>query len=261
MHTQLAGTRPEELLMIEADSRKVVKEILAAMKRIFSDSTRGARERAWKKFCTERGKAEVRKLINNPAKPLNQFEDFLTFKEWVLVENDLLSMVPPEPGTTPLPPGHVRLFHYINIRDGDQEDAVLRNVMTNGLDISKARGHIYQEPDAVWASTQVPGNHKIFVEFFVPIGDARWGIGRPKDQKDADWLHKTGANVTFQDSIRPDEIVAVHLPWHRTYRYLVENNMVPEVLAGEYDYLLDKPDSDEARAIMHIKQNAGSSPR
>jgi hypothetical protein len=66
-----------------SDSRQVTKSILAAMQTVFKNSTRGARERAWNKFTTERGKAEVRKLINNPERPLNHFEDFLTFREWL----------------------------------------------------------------------------------------------------------------------------------------------------------------------------------
>ena len=69
--------------MSMADSRQVVKAILSAMKGIFQNSTRGARERAWNRFCTERGKAEVRRLINNPAMQISKFEDFLTFKEWL----------------------------------------------------------------------------------------------------------------------------------------------------------------------------------
>lgn len=69
--------------MSQSDSRKIVQSLLVAMKGLFQNSTRGARERAWNKFCTERGKAEVRKLINNPSLGLNHFDDFLTFKEWL----------------------------------------------------------------------------------------------------------------------------------------------------------------------------------
>jgi hypothetical protein len=167
-----------------------------------------------------------------------------------------INEVPSEPGSTPVPQDHVRLYHYINLRDGTSEEQALANVRQNGIDIKKARGSTYGEPNVVWGSTQMPHRGKIFIEFSVSMNDPRWGIGRPKSHADVDWLHKSGANVTFSDSIRPDEIIAIHLPWHGTYRYLIKHNMIDNVKAGEYDHLLDKPESDEARAIQYIKSHA-----
>jgi hypothetical protein len=69
--------------MSQADSRQIVKSLLSSMKTLFKNSTRGARQRAWDKFYSERGNAEVRKLINNPSITLNHFDAFLTFKEWL----------------------------------------------------------------------------------------------------------------------------------------------------------------------------------
>jgi hypothetical protein len=165
--------------------------------------------------------------------------------------------VPPAPGTVPIPPGNVRLYHYINLRTGQTEEQALESVRQTGIDISKSRGHTYAEPNVVWASTQIPNRGKIFLEFFMPADDARWLIGRPRTPEDVDWLHKSGADVTFRDSIGPDEIIAIHLPWHETYRYLKENDITPRVLEGEFDNLLDKPESKEARAIQYIKDKFG----
>ncbi|NIQ15291.1 MAG: hypothetical protein GTO02_13125 [Candidatus Dadabacteria bacterium] len=118
-----------------------------------------------------------------------------------------------------------------------------------------ARGSTYGEPNVVWASTQLPNRDKIYVEFFIPMDDPRWQIGKPRSQKDVDWLHGSGADVNFSDSIKPNEIIAIHLPWHHSYRYLVKNNMISQALEGEFDYL--KPDSDEAKAVSYIKRRFG----
>lgn len=175
------------------------------------------------------------------------------FKLWL--ESIELDDVPPEPGSTPIPPDSVRLYHYITLHKGGftEEQAAIDSLKKNGIDIKLSRGSTYGEPNVVWGSTQKPHRNKIYVEFAIPMNDPRWLIGKPRSQADVDWLNKSGGDVTFGSSIKPEEIIAIHMPWHHTYRYLVSHNMIPEVLAGEYDYLLDKPDSDEARAIQYIK--------
>jgi hypothetical protein len=171
----------------------------------------------------------------------------------------LLREVPKPPGETPIPADHVRLYHYISSYKGGQkpesEEQMAENIKNGGIDISKARGHIYGEPDVVWASTRPPGKHKVFAEFDIHKDDPRWGIGKPRTPGDVDWLNKGDVHVTFGGSIEPHEIKAVHLPWHGTYRYLQSHNMFPEVLAGDYDYLLKDPESDEAKAINYIKSH------
>jgi hypothetical protein len=175
--------------------------------------------------------------------------DFLTIYQRVAALTD----VPPPPGSTPLSPDHVRLYHYTHLQKGMTEEQVVENLKQHGLDIKKAKGSSYGEPNVIWGSTQVPNRNHIFTEFAVHKDDPRWGIGRPRTTKDVEWLNKSGGDVTFQDSIRPEDFIAIHVPWHDTYRYLVEHDMVNDVVNGEYDYLLDKPDSKEAKAIQYIK--------
>ena len=167
------------------------------------------------------------------------------------------SGVPPAPGTTPIPPGHVRLYHYFSVRNakGQSDEDLVNSVKKDGLDIKRAKGSQYGEPNAVWASSQMPERGHRFVEFDMPVDDPRWIQMVNKDQATADRLNKNGGNFSFAGSIRPEEIIAVHLPWHGTYRYLVSHNMIPRVLAGEFDNLLDDPDSPEAKAIKYIKSN------
>lgn len=166
-------------------------------------------------------------------------------------------VVPAAPGTTPIPDDHVRLYHYTQRREGQTHEHAATSLQQGGIDINRSRTTTYGEPHVVWASTSKPDRGKVFAEFSVHKDDPRWGIGRPKAPGDVDWLHRSGADVTLTDSIKPHEILAVHVPWHDTYRYLHEHEMIPRVLEGEFDHLLDKPDSKEAQAISYIKQRHG----
>lgn len=169
--------------------------------------------------------------------------------------------VPLAPGTIPIPADHVRLYHYISSGKGGQdlesEEQMAENLRRGGIDISKARGSTYGEPNVVWGSTKPPGRHKVFAEFDIHKNDPRWLIGRPRRSEDVDWLNKGNIDVTFSGSIKPKEIIAVHVPWHNTYRYMKEHNMFPDVLNGDYDYLLKDPEGDEAKAISYIKSHHG----
>ena len=155
--------------------------------------------------------------------------------EWAAQEE-----VPPEPGTTPIPPDHVRLYHYTKLPQAPGGADYIKHLAaialkTNGLDIKKAIGHTYGEPDVVWASVQMPDRGKVFAEFSVSINDPRfvypWGRGQAPR-----------GDCQFQESIHPNEFLAVHEPWHRHYRYLVKNNLIEACKNGEYDYLLNTPE-------------------
>jgi hypothetical protein len=127
-------------------------------------------------------------------------------------------LVPPEPGTTPIPDGHVRLYHYTQA-PGD----VIAN---EGLRLDKAKGETYGEPNGVWASAQQPDPYQHrFVEFSVPFYDKSMVIGGPtpgvKDSPE-DFMAR-GSNVAFNRDITPQEFIAIHEPWHSHYRYLQEN--------------------------------------
>ena len=58
--------------------------------------------------------------------------------------------------------------------------------------------------------------------------------------------------------VKPSEFIAIHEPWHHTYRYLLDNGYVQNVLVGEYDDILQTDKlPDEAKAIKAIKLNFG----
>lgn len=73
--------------MSQADSRKVMAQILRTIQSSFQGSTRGARTRAWNKLVSPQGRAQIEKLINNPSMSFDKFGAFLTFKEWLARED------------------------------------------------------------------------------------------------------------------------------------------------------------------------------
>lgn len=158
------------------------------------------------------------------------------------------SGVPAEPGSTPIPEGHIRLYHYTK---GPLE-ASAENLRKNGIDIAKAVGHTYGEPDVVWASVEKPDKGKVYAEFSIPRDDP--ALDRMFKQRDAQGkLYPLGTqqDVFLHRSIKPEELIAVHEPWHHSYRYLVKNNMQDRVKAGEFDYLLGK--GPEGLAVARMK--------
>lgn len=137
--------------------------------------------------------------------------------------------IPDKPGTVPIPEGHVRLYHQTG------EDNVA-SILKEGLTYSHAKG--IEGPKAIYASETgfygKPGKVPT-IEFHVP-----------KDQWEA------GTFVTHD--VPPENIIAVHLPWHSQVRYLEDNPASKaQALAGEYDTLT----GDYAKAVTYIKQKYG----
>ena len=177
--------------------------------------------------------------------------------------------VPPAPGQSPIPAGHVRLYHFtrpeahgIEPANGDyyiteQLHQVAEKLKREGIDISKAKGSTYGEPDVVWASTQKPEDGHLYAEFSVPADDPRWQIGKPEAGTDPREYEKRNWDSTFSGSIKPEELVAVHEPWHKDYRlFKEEEGGVASVLKGEHDWAVESksPHHDNFRtAVLKIK--------
>ncbi len=155
----------------------------------------------------------------------------LSFKEFIKESVDL--KLPPEPGTAPVPEGHVRLYH----QTGEHN---LPSIEKEGIKLSSAKG--IEGPKGIWASEPKDGKgfyghpkDEPTVEFSVP--EEEWKKSHPSLQRD----------------IQPHEIIGIHYPWHDAVRYMHKNNMIDRVKKGEYDHLLQYPDWDDAKAIQHIK--------
>lgn len=178
--------------------------------------------------------------------------------------------IPAAPGTTEIPPTHVRLFHYTG---ADPE--VIRQ---QGLRIQNAKGENYGEPNQIWASARFPENSLYagnpVVEFAIPYDDPRWQFARKekgvKYDPNLEWddpaqieaykqhLESHGSHATFGDDIRPEEIIAVHEPWHSHYRYFVENQLEPD----DYQWLKEDDNlPNERRALEEYERTHGQWPR
>ena len=154
--------------------------------------------------------------------------------------------VPLEPGTTPIPDDHIRLFHYFPPEE-------IENVRTHGIDISRAKGEIYGEPNAVWGSGIQPSGTKTFVEFSVSRDDPGLQLGRPYKDEDIETIRNRKWDVTFNRTIKPEEFIAIHEPWHNKYRYMLFNpELIEEAKQGDFDDLLD--DSEYGPAIRRFRE-------
>lgn len=164
-----------------------------------------------------------------------KLESALNSLDWVLD-----AKVPDAPGTTPIPGGYVRLYHYTRVDDASDlsKHRAAESLRRHGILISESRGETYGEPNVVWASTHMPGRNKVFAEFALSMDDPRWVVGKPPSDDTPEEYMERGWDCFFSDSIRPEEIIAVHEPWHYHYRYILENDLTDEVRAGEFNHLL-----------------------
>ncbi len=163
--------------------------------------------------------------------------------------------VPPEPGTSPIPNNHIRLFHYTKFKYIGPESAhqAANSLKTQGLDIKKAKGNTYGEPNVVWASAEQPQHGHVFAEFSVSIDDPRLP---PSMRPDSIQKFNAGkSDIYLLDSINPEEILAVHEPWHSRYNYILKNPRLHQAVKnGEHDQLLNNDDYGPAVMKAKIKQ-------
>jgi hypothetical protein len=175
---------------------------------------------------------------------------------------DLTYPVPKAAGEAPVPEGHIRAYHYSNFnmkpddKIADVIDQRIASLREHGIDLSKAIGSTYGEPDVVWASTEKPHDGKVYVEFSISPDDERWPTMFKPDlsrRTVEDWEAQRN-NFYFYGTIKPEEFIAIHQPWHGRYRYLLDNPSVGEAaLRGEHDDLLD--DAEYGPAIKRFKKD------
>lgn len=75
--------------------RDAIKDMAKGLSKVFKNYGRQARDKAWAKLISKKGKKEVEKLLINPKKPLNQFFK-LAFKEWMLKNESFNRILPPK---------------------------------------------------------------------------------------------------------------------------------------------------------------------
>jgi hypothetical protein len=175
--------------------------------------------------------------------------------------------VPPAPGETQVPPDTMRMMHYTHPDNSE-------SIRKNGLLRSAGKGHTYGEPDLVWGAIGTPdaktvnrmaetGKH--FVETWVrpdqldigrPVSLGRNGKVDDRVRESMRFLEERNSHVTLLGDLPPSQIMAVHEPWHSSYRYMSDAGMRDRTLEGEYDSMIDDDEYRDSygRAIKKIKR-------
>ena len=143
--------------------------------------------------------------------------------------------LPPEPGTTPIPKDHVRLYHQTPREN-------LGSIKHNGIQWSKSKG--IEGPRAIYA-------------------DEKGFYGKPEDRPTVEFhVHKNrwkSPPFVGGGDINPNEIIAVHYPWHKIARSIdkEQSKVKADILAGKHDRLLTsrtwEGHSNEGKAVRFIK--------
>jgi hypothetical protein len=140
-------------------------------------------------------------------------------------------VIPPAPGTAPIPEGHIRYYH----QTGEEN---LPSIREHGLLFAKAKG--IEGPKGVWAS------HRPFYGDATQSATVEFHL--PKDE---------GHIVSLQHDVTPDQILAIHEPWHEHVRYATEQepSVGESILAGNEEWMHEDP--TYSRVIAHIKGRSG----
>lgn len=138
--------------------------------------------------------------------------------------------VPIAPGKAPIPDGHVRLYHQTNAGS-------IPNILKEGLTFKNAKG--YEGPKAIYAGeTGFYGKPEDVPTIEFSVSKERW------------------TNPPFvRGDVEPTDIIAAHLPWHQTARYIEEDpQLLQEVLQGVHDEGVYGTNSNEEKAVKAIKE-------
>lgn len=162
---------------------------------------------------------QVQRKVINPAFPAYKYTGG---------SNNSLRKIP-EPGELPIPEGTSRRFHYTKTDDLDS----LRN---EGLKLDKSESWKYGDPRAIWSSPGFPNWIKPVVEY---------------------WEHpKNLVSDTYQfNDVSPDQILAIHEPWHESYRYVMDHfglddaiKRVEEIMPMEkYEKVLERLKEEKSK--------------
>jgi hypothetical protein len=154
---------------------------------------------------------------------------------------------PAAAGTTPIPPGMVRGYHYTGALDA---------VLQTGLSTQFARGSTYGEPSVIWFSTQQPHDYKHYVEVFLKPEEL--GIGRvhardPKHptQEEIDRFNQAGGNfTTLLPEIPASRFVTYHRPWHAKFQHLMQEYPPEDLTAPRWQLKLERMGYTSVEAIV-----------
>jgi hypothetical protein len=73
----------------DTNLRKAIVDIAKELETVFKKYSRQTRTKAWERLTSKEGEKEVRKILNDPARPINTFQKLATneacvgFGEWI----------------------------------------------------------------------------------------------------------------------------------------------------------------------------------
>jgi len=67
------------------NKQKAIQDIAEALEKVFKKYTRQTREAAWEKITSKRGDLEMKKLLQDPNRPLSNMRTLWSesFKHWI----------------------------------------------------------------------------------------------------------------------------------------------------------------------------------
>jgi hypothetical protein len=164
--------------------------------------------------------------------------------------------VPPEFGTTPIPPGTVRFNHYTWGRSvpGIKAEGIKRSYSEEKFE------HGGTESPQIFATAGHPGRalqdaahgDKHYIEGYAHIGQLDVGgdyrASHMNDQQLGEHAQRLEANksvITFHGDVPKEQILAVHEPWHGTFHHLADDpRMERSIMSRDYHGI--EPSTDKA---------------
>jgi hypothetical protein len=134
-------------------------------------------------------------------------------------------ILPDEPESLILKPKHRRGFHSILRQDWRER---IPRIKQEGLLLNSALGDTYGEPNFIWGTTGWSGRYNKnapTVEFQVsPEHIQSAEIPWYREDRDLDEYWNTPSNyLVLRKDVPPEDILAIHEPWHEDLKYVLEN--------------------------------------
>ena len=169
--------------------------------------------------------------------------------------------LPPDPGTAPIPEGHIRLWHYTPLEKvpSIREHGLLRE-MARG---DAGNGDLTDPSAGVWASTKRPDdileNHAsgtAVVEYHAHPSEISQNAEHFWHQDPQQWAHGWH-HVIMRGDVPPHRITAIHEPWHSAARYMRDDDPTLQ----RYQWVKDQADPVYApyrRGLQALERSAAA---
>lgn len=151
----------------------------------------------------------------------------ITFKQFIENKEELI--LPPEMGTTPIPEGHIRLYHQTSPEN-------IPSIKKHGILASKASMAEGPRTPVIWASKKpyYPKSRDIAtIEFHVPE-------------------EQFGPNYLRTNHVPPEQFIGIHERWQELAKGLIQDN--PEPLKQTTLDSLMTIDDDHSKATQYYTQ-------